>query len=67
MRKMMNEAKEIVAIKAQSKKNGEFFIPVLDVRNETGRFVDSVSKESNAVKGSKYIRKSYSLIGRAYN
>lgn len=63
----MNDAKEVVAIKVESKKDGEFLIPVLDVRNETRRYVKSVLKESNSVKGSKYIRKSYSSIGPAYN
>lgn len=58
----------LVGFRVQTKKE-DFSIPVVDVRiSEAQRLkAGNILKERRATQGSKFIRTSYSLIGRKYN
>lgn len=69
MIKLMNKQNKVVAVEAVSKEDGRFLIHWVDVRmgEDARRKVNSIIKNSNATKGSLFIKKSFSLFGRAYN
>jgi len=54
-----------VGIQAKSRKDGEFIIPVMDVRRERG-VVDRNTKSINSQRGSLYMHPSYSVSGFPY-
>lgn len=54
-----------VGVQAKSKKEGDFIIPVMDVRRERSS-VDRNTKSINSQRGSLYIRSSYSVAGFSY-
>lgn len=61
--------KHVVGIRATSRKDGEFIIPVVDVRRgQDARWkANSIIKASSIQQGSKYFRQSFSLMGYSYN
>ena len=66
MNKLLNKQGQEFAVQVISEKKGKFLIPIVDVRTQRER-AERYLRDANHQKGSRYIKKSYSLIGRAYN
>ena len=60
--------KTLVGIKVETE-DDKFVIPVVDVRvnEDHRRMAEQITKSSNGHKGSKFMKQSYSLLGRSYN
>jgi hypothetical protein len=64
-RTMPKEGLHSHAIRCESKRDGKFLVPVIDVRD--GEKARQRAKEMQRQNGSKFFGTSYSLVGRPYN